>query len=290
MDINEVFINCVDKWTEKGFDDRVNQAIDNFEDWIQAFDEDERNILCELLEKFSYYSQNNIIEIIKELSQESINRFGISNDNSVISVVRKADGKLNSSHEYWQLHRIVSGLSKKIYYDSLDGIDNEDWENIQNIVFVDDCSGTGTQFVNFLKRQKKTLLKKHVILIAVELVENAKIYIDDYSKQTGIDINVISYSVKEKAFNNTSAIKKNKFVSMSQKKKIDKNYVLGFQDAEALMAFYNNSPYDTLGLFWFPFGENTPIFPRELDEEPGWKRSHKEKKERRRCQYEAKCH
>lgn len=50
MDINEVFINCVDKWTEKGFDDRVNQAIDNFEDWIQAFDEDERNILCELLE------------------------------------------------------------------------------------------------------------------------------------------------------------------------------------------------------------------------------------------------
>ena len=290
MDINEVFINCVDKWTEKGFDDRVNQAIDNFEDWIQAFDEDERNILCELLEKFSYYSQNNIIEIIKELSQESINRFGISNDNSVISVVRKADGKLNSSHEYWQLHRIVSGLSKKIYYDSLDGIDNEDWENIQNIVFVDDCSGTGTQFVNFLKRQKKTLLKKHVILIAVELVENAKIYIDDYSKQTGIDINVISYSVKEKAFNNTSAIKKNKFVSMSQKKKIDKNYVLGFQDAEALMAFYNNSPNDTLGLFWFPFGENTPIFPRELDEEPGWKRSHKEKEERRRCQYEAKCH
>ena len=284
MDINEVFINCVDKWTEKGFDDRVNQAIDNFEDWIQAFDEDERNILCELLEKFSYYSQNNIIEIIKELSQESINRFGISNDNSVISVVRKADGKLNSSHEYWQLHRIVSGLSKKIYYDSLDGIDNEDWENIQNIVFVDDCSGTGTQFVNFLKRQKKTLLKKHVILIAVELVENAKIYIDDYSKQTGIDINVISYSVKEKAFNNTSAIKKNKFVSMSQKKKIDKNYVLGFQDAEALMAFYNNSPNDTLGLFWFPFGENTPIFPRELDEEPGWKRSHKEKEES--CQRE----
>ena len=290
MDINEVFINCVDKWTEKGFDDRANQAIDNFEDWIQAFDEDERSILCEILEKFSYYSQNNIIEIIKELSKESINRFGISNDNSVISVVRKADGKLNSSHEYWQLHRIVSGLSKKIYYDSLDGIDNEDWENIQNIVFVDDCSGTGTQFVNFLKRQKKTLLKKNVILIAVEMVENAKIYIDDYSKQTGIDINVISYSVKEKAFKNTSAIKKNKFVSMSQKKKIDKKYVLGFQDAEALMAFYNNSPNDTLGLFWFPFGENTPIFPRELDEEPGWKRSHKEKKKRRRCQYEAKCH
>lgn len=46
----------------------------------------------------------------------------------------------------------------------------------------------------------------------------------------GIDINIISYSVKEKAFNNTSAIKKNKFVSMSQKKKIDKNYVLGFQE------------------------------------------------------------
>ena len=41
--------------------------------------------------------------MIKELSDESRKVFGVSNDDSVISVVRKADGKLNSCERNWKL-------------------------------------------------------------------------------------------------------------------------------------------------------------------------------------------
>lgn len=143
MNINDVFIKCVEKWAENELDDRINFAMDKFDDWIKDFDEEEKDILCKILEKFNYYPLGNINKLIKELSDESRKVFGVSNDDSVISVVRKADGKLNSSHE--------------------------------------------------------------------------------------------------------------------------------------------------LGLFWFPSGENNPIFPRELEDEPGWKCYHKKKNERRRRQYETKC-
>lgn len=198
MNINDVFIKCVEKWAENELDDRINFAMDKFDDWIKDFDEEEKDILCKILEKFNYYPLGNINKLIKELSDESRKVFGVSNDDSVISVVRKADGKLNSSHEYCQIHRLVSGLNKKIYYDSLDNINENDWENIKNVVFVDDCSGTGNQFVEFLKRQKKSMVGKCIILIAIEIVEDAKVYIDNYAKKHGIDIHIIAYSVKKK--------------------------------------------------------------------------------------------
>ena len=72
-----------------------------------------------LLQKFNYYSKSHIADIIRRLSEESIERCGISNADSVISVVRKVDGKYNSSYDYWILHRGVSGFSKEIYYDSV---------------------------------------------------------------------------------------------------------------------------------------------------------------------------
>lgn len=289
LDVLDVFVDCVDKWAEKGVDGRINEAIDKFDNWVKDFDKDEQNILAELLQRFSYYTKESVINIIKNLNDEAIEKFGISNTNSVVSVVRKEDGRLNSSYEYWMIHQNVSGLSKKIYYDSINSINDEDWMNIKNVVFVDDCSGTGQQFKNFLKRYSELLLKKHVILIAVEIVEDAKTYIENYSIQSGIVIDIIYHSKKKKAFRYTQESIKKIFCGMSKKRDIDANMILGFHNAEALMAFYNNSPNDTLGLFWFAFGKNNPIFPREMDEDPGWKQSNKKKKERRRKQYESKC-
>lgn len=105
MDVNEVFITCVDIWAKDGFDDRIDNAIDQFDEWINNFNKDERELLAKLLQKFNYYSKSHIADIIRRLSEESIERCGISNADSVISVVRKVDGKYNSSYDYWILHR-----------------------------------------------------------------------------------------------------------------------------------------------------------------------------------------
>lgn len=55
MNINDVFIKCVEKWAENELDDHINFAMDKFDDWIKDFDEEEKDILCKILEKFNYY-------------------------------------------------------------------------------------------------------------------------------------------------------------------------------------------------------------------------------------------
>ena len=34
MDINDIFIACADKWAKDELDDRINFALDNFDEWI----------------------------------------------------------------------------------------------------------------------------------------------------------------------------------------------------------------------------------------------------------------
>ena len=43
MNINDVFIKCVEKWAENELDDRINFAMDKFDDWIKDFDEEEKD-------------------------------------------------------------------------------------------------------------------------------------------------------------------------------------------------------------------------------------------------------
>lgn len=288
MNVDEIFMECVDKWATTELDDRISQAIDKLNDWIKNFNDEEKSVLCNLLKKFSYYTYNNICSIIKELSDETKEKFTVCNDNSVISVIRKKDGKLGSSSEYMLLHRLVSGLSKNIYYDSLDGIKENEWLNIKNVIFVDDCSGTGKTFVEFLKVQKKTFSNKRIILIVIEMMEESQNYIKNYAVKSGISIEIIAHDVKGKAFENEKDPERDVFIELSKKQRIVGSYIRGYKETEAIMAFYNNTPNNTLGLFWFPTERNIPIFPRELDERPGWKQISNGKQGRTRQQYEAK--
>lgn len=288
MDIYKIFKESIDKWSEKECDSRIEEAFDNFEDWIKNYDEEEKQILSELLRRFNYYSMINVVDIVKEFCNSTIKKFGISNQNSVVSIVRKADGTYNSSYDYWMHHQSLSGLSKKIYYDSLDNIDDESWENISNIVFIDDCSGTGRQFIKFLKHQKKDFSGKKIYFYVIVIMKEALDFINDYGCKKGIDIQIIYHTLEEKVLKTMEDNVKTKFLDMSIKQEIPYEYITGFKNAEALMAFYNNTPNDTLGLFWFSSSKNTPIFIREEVEEPGWKKIKKNKKERSRQRYETK--
>ena len=140
-----------------------------------------------------------------------------------------------------------------------------------------------------MKRQRKSYLDKEVILLVIEAVEEAKLYIKSELEKEGINIKIMAYTTKEKALKSLLEEEKKMFLDMSQKRGISLKYILGFEEAEALMAFYNNTPNDTLGLFWFTSKENNPIFPRKLEEKPQWKFDREEKIKRRRQQYEAKC-
>ena len=295
MSAQDIFLmKCVNEWIEEDVDERVEYALENIEEWTSGLDKEDDDIISELLNRFRYYSKAKVLAIVKELNQRIIDKYGVSNADSLISVVRKADGRINSSHEYWLKHREISQLSKDLYYDSLNDIPDKYWGNIKKIVFVDDCSGTGIQFTKFLGRvessfsgSSKTLKGKTIILLAVHIVEDALDYIQDYASDNGLKIYVEYYWCEKKAFYNSPSKKIQKFINLSKMRKVKK--IRGFEDAEALMAFYNNSPNDTLGIFWCNTDNNKAIFPREDDPKAGWKNTKNQKDERINQQYGSKA-
>ena len=296
MGVSDIFYKCIEEWAKEEFDERINKAIDNFDEWIQGFDDEEDEIVGELMDRFCYYSKSKVISILRDLNEQAISKYRISNQDSLVSVVRKADGKGNSSYEYWLKHKELSGLSWDLYYDSLVDIDDTYWPNINKIVFVDDCSGTGTQFTDFLERveqefidrkKKKTLKGKEIILLTVHVIEDALNNIQNYAQKKGLKIYVEYYWCDKKAFSNKKQQIIDRFIELSKRRKVKD--IRGFKDAEALIAFYNNSPNDTLGIFWCNTKENMALFPRHKHPKAGWKHSNEQRKERLEQQYESKA-
>lgn len=295
LEIMDVFYKCVEEWLIEGCDKRVEYAMDQFDEWSKEFSEDESQIIAELIQNFRYYSKIKIRKIIEKLGQNIENKYYVSNADSVVSVVRKADGKGNSSHEYWLIHRELSGLSNDIYVDSLLAVEDKYWGNIKKIVFVDDCAGTGKQFTKFLQRleksfkdlkQNKSLKGKIIILIVVHVLEDALESIQNYADKNGLNIVVEYYWREKKAFYNKEQEIVDKFINLSKSRNI--NNILGYEGAEALMSFYSNSPNDTLGIFWCDSDKNRALFPRKEYPRAGWKRCNSEKQERNHQQYVSK--
>lgn len=286
-DINKVFNSKIDKWSERGVDEKIECAMDRFEEWISGYNEEEKEILSKLISNFNYYSREKAIDAIKKMNEELERKYSITSDDTIVSIIRKNNGLINSSYEYWFIHCNQSSLSKNVYYESFDSIDEEEWKNINNVIFIDDCSGTGNQFTNFLKKQEKDFSNKNIFFLVIEIMEDAEKNIKKYAKENGINIEIIYFTLKKKAFENKEDNKK-LFSNMSHRKQITDKYILGYKEAQSLMAFYTNTPNDTLRVFWLLSAKNKPIFERKKSKEPKWKKIKKEKKGRRKQQYEAK--
>lgn len=290
IDVAEALFNQIDSVLNGEVDGRIEYAFDHFDDWTRDLDENEIELLSMLMSRFNYYSYQSVKAVIKELFDNTIQRFQLSTDDTVVSVVRKKNATISSSIEYWTISSKESGLSREVFIDNLDCLNDAEWNNIKKVLFVDDCSGTGKQFIDFMQRQNRdrSFSGKRVIFIVVEIMEDAEKRIKEEMSKMGIDIEVMYYVSSPKALIKMTKDEKNTFFALSKKREINKRYICGYGDAEALFSFYNNTPNDTLGLFWCETKSNKAIFPRNDDQEPGWRiRDDKEKRKKQRR--DSKC-
>ena len=59
--------------------------------------------------------------------------------------------------------------------------------------------------------------------------------------------------------------------AISRKMCIPKERVFGQYRSEALVAFYNNTPNNTIGLFCYSTDSYDAPFPRSIEQSPSWK-------------------
>ena len=270
-DVDELITECKQKWGKE--DERTINFEKLLPDWIVGLDENNHHIFIELLRRFDYYPHDMVITILKKLYNHLITTNEINIENTIYTSIESKSGIVNSSDEYITEFKYCNGINHYMVYDNIWKISDTEWHEISNVVFIDDCSGSGKTFIDYLTVNKGKFIDKSVFLIIIHIMEDALKMINDFSQVSKICIEVIYGNKSAKALDNKiydfSSEKVKEIVNYESKKVgIPKKEIFGFQNSESLLAFYNNTPNNTLGVFRYNTSNNKAVFPRINDVEP----------------------
>ena len=281
----EVKKECIDKWAENSRPDkRLQFFLDEYDKWINQISEEHKPVALKLLKELNYFTKKKANQILRLLHLELIEKYKIVEDDTVYAFIKSSDGKTNSSNDYWTEYKCINDINKEICFEDLSKIKKEQWKYINNIVYIDDFSGTGRSIIKELCRYKDKFKGKNVYIVVVSLMIQAKKCLEKFGLKNDITIRCLCGECREKIieqieFKNDESL----YTLMVDSLLID--YPLGYKETQALVAFYNNTPNNTLGFIHNESKNYNPIFPRIMNEKPLWQQLSQSKKNRKSANY-----
>lgn len=275
--INEVKEECAKRWGKE--DEKIIEFQKKFNEWCVFNNEEDSQICLELLKKFNYYSKPKVNEELKKTHEELLKIFEFNPNYTIYTILKDRNGRANSSMEYFWEYVHINNIDKGSRIIDIDSIKKEFYENVENVVIIDDCIGSGQTTKDYLEKNRKKLIDKKIYLILIHLVIEEANKLLDFAKEQGYDLTILCRNKKEKAFGKEETKQRERFIALSKNKNIPLDRILGRDNVEALMAFYNNTPNNTLGIFWYETESNTPLFPREKSSRPNWMTKEKRKQQ-----------
>lgn len=281
---------CFEKW--KGDfepDKKLCEVQARFDDWFVQIPEQYSEIVKTLLVNLEYYSRKCTNKWMHKLHNTMISDHEITDENTIYAFIKSYDGKSNSSNDYWTEYKGINRINAEICYENMDAIDEEQWKYIRNIVFIDDFSGSGDSFITELRKHPTRYSDKNVYFVAINIMKLALGKICQFAQENKINFLPIIASSQNKAFEQNlfadDKIAKKSIVEMSSDFNIPSSEHLGYRKSQALIAFHNNTPNNTLGFIRYDSDEYKALFPRRNDKKPCWQTMKAEKKRRAKANY-----
>lgn len=256
-------------------DDRIDRFDKMFSTWAESLSDDVIPIVFDLLSNFDYYTHSTVNRGLRELHQKLHDNYNIDDREAVHTIIPKNDGRFDSSLEYLTEYRQLNEIQKVNCYHTIGEITDEEWDNISYIVIVDDICGSGHSLCTFLENQKKNFSDKTIYYLTIHFMNQSNEAISKLEKDYNVRIISISLNNRNKAFDLDDIMKyedaRERIRSFSRKLCIPKGRVFGQYRSEALVAFYNNTPNNTIGLFCYSTDSYDAPFPRSIEQSPSWK-------------------
>lgn len=267
--------DCIKRWSgDFDVDERLEKFSEKFDEWILQIPEESREIVKTLIFNMSYYSNETVNKWLEKLHKELLEHKEVTDDNTIYAFIKSKDGLSNSSNDYWTNYKAINRINSNLCVENLNVITEEQWDFIDNIVFIDDFSGSGKSLIDELKKQPTVYSGKCIFFIALNVMQLAINEINSFAKQFGINIIFLVSDIQKKAFDRNmfadNAKAKNLVKNMSSDFGIPKSQIFGFKNSESLIAFYNNTPNNTLGFIRYDTEKYCSIFPRRNDPKPIW--------------------
>lgn len=266
-------------WDNKVSDPSINRWLENFTGKYFSSIEVEKKLALWLLAHFTFYSNNDVRILCKDLFNLILHKKLVENRN-VKSFDEVLDELLNDSlfvglgngsesgNTILYYFRQENKLSKKCF-------EPEDGHRYKNLIFVDDVTMSGSQACSYGKKFKIDAENKYVgFLIATE--EAVKVISESPLGMQPIATMVLDK--RDKAFSEDSFVfsdpKVKDIIGFAKEFCLEYGRIavqgepymfkwpLGFADGEYLIGFEYNTPDNSLPIFWGTGNGWIPIFKR----------------------------
>ncbi len=264
---DEITRLCLVKWEIKDDDERILRFKEELPHFIREFDDSSMPMIENLLHRFDYFSHENVNKRLVELYTKINAKYDLDPKLTAYSTVKSATGRINSSNDYISDFKGLNGISKNYVFTDIDrAAGSDEWGYFDAVVLIDDICGSGDTIIGFLKGRYDIFKDKRIIYVVICAMGKAINRIEQFASNNGFNV-YVEYSVKfDKAFDDSELkCRKDEFKRLSENLDIYGQDILGHRKTEALVAYYNNTPNNTLGVFRKVTCKNHAIFPRDDD-------------------------
>lgn len=283
----QIAASCLSRWQHE--DERTEYFSTSFETWVDSIPRDSIDMIFQLLSAFCYYPHEIVNRYLVKLHKDLIAKGTITDENTIFISIKTTSGIGNSSNDYWVEYKLQNKINKHTCIDDIRRLLPEQVALISNVVIIDDCSGTGNTLTKYLSRNLDLFSNKNIYFITIHLMKKALDNINKFAQEKKMKICVLFAMIQDKAFNDKYFAEnqsfKEQFIDVSLGLNIHKDHILGFEESEGLFAFYNNTPNNTLGLFWHDTENYRSLFPRRNDKKPAWMNFKAQRKNRKKQNY-----
>ncbi|PHK30940.1 hypothetical protein VF13_39420, partial [Nostoc linckia z16] len=219
----------------------------------ECVSEDELLLVIDLLERFSYVDGPEVARRCAQIRDKIISDWSLSKEDTRIvckSIEEMTDSSVAVNYFLQQSFGAV-GWKKDNFSKYLSrSIENK---NINNIVIVDDFSGTGNSLKElslWIEKKQELLLNKKFFVCLFCAMEQT--FLQDYN---GVFSDIFSIEIQKKGISdyNEGDVVRNLFVMSGIEERIrtSKKYRLGYEGSEALYCTENfNIPNNNFPVFW----------------------------------------
>lgn len=283
--------DLIEKWYQEneGFCNDSKELDLKLHKWLKVASNEEQQILLSLFEFSHFFSKKKVFAHFAELYNKLCDK-----EYTLFSTIESQDYRNNSSHGYLSELYLTLKLSDYNIIHSISCFPIDNMKYIRNIVFVDDIIGTGKTVIDFFDEILDYLSGKKIYLWVVCITEDAYERIEKYANENKLEIKVQEKWIEKKAFkkgyifDGKDSDEKEKMILAYETRmwKKDSLNILGRNNSQCLVSFYNDTPNNTLSSFWYDKEPYKAIFYRRKKEKPKW--LSEREKDRRRMNYKRK--
>ncbi|RXJ98128.1 hypothetical protein CRV02_13965 [Arcobacter sp. CECT 8989] len=293
-------------WGHKVLEQDIEEWVKNFEN-TSANDDKNKLIALSLLSQFMFYDQREIKQALKSLFKDKyiaplvkkyrkatksliLNDYNKFLDDSLKKTRFSSIGNPSeSSSIILYFFRQRNNIEKEFFIHSCELIVDERYNNLEQLVYIDDISGSGSQATNenFCKiiteiRAKIPMIKISYFTLfatttALKTLKDSKLF-DNVDTVFELDDTYKAFSETSRYFKNNSNCKEEfkKLCKTEYSKKFDlgkedisrdkhgklNTQECGFADSQLALGFFYNIPNNSLPIFWANSDQWQSIFKR----------------------------